>query len=479
VTVAADYAFKNVRFDFFGELKPSGNVWFGTADAGETAYFGMRWIGGTLNYAGSETLSFVCPKATGGRVVCKDGIYLKDAKYLPLYSYYYSFNVGYLNPQDEPFEMVIDGCYLDMRVNRSMYFGGAAAVKCVNGGGLYKHDAWRSWGLSGRIYVQDNATLELDGDAYVYYVYNQRHTVSFSPATANAEQLILKNGSYFAVHTPVGNSKAAVRVEDAYCDVMGLQVDANGTPQQSWYYDVFNGFSAINVPAGKFFCIRSSGVYNWGAEWDRELAIGAPIVGGGALVISNATALADVKAKLVRQYGSAAPEHFATARGYGMRAIVKLGTNTATGEAKAVPCEQNCQLVFADGSNWAGTLIADENVAFTNLTDAAAPASATFGTLKLTGKLPIRVWKNGQTTACDSFTVTGAVVNVAGGAITPVPQDDYEPQFNDSFALGLIPAAAELPAVKSDWELTEGAVVNGFRPLTLNYSPKGMTLLLR
>lgn len=478
VSVGADYEFKNVRLDLFGELRPTGDVWFGTAEPSETTYFGLRWIGGTLNYSGNGTMSIACPKAQGGRVVCPDGILLRDTDYLPLYSNYYSFNVGYLNPSDEPFDMCIDRCYLDLRGNRAMYFGGAVAVKCINGGGLCKPESWTGWGLYGRVFFQDCATLDLDGESYVYYVYNQRHTFSFETSMKGCEQLVVKNGSYFAVHTPTGNSSASVRVEDGYYDVLELQVDDDDVPHRDWISDAFSGFASINIPRDKFLCIRSSEAYVRGAEWDRELAIGAPIAGEGSLVVSNATSLADALARLDRRYGSKAPQYYPSARGYGMRAIVKLGTNTATGEARAVKCEQNCQLVFADGSNWAGTLVADENIAFTNLTTGGA-ATATFGTLKLSGKFPIKVWKRDGAVTSDAFVVTTAVVNSPNGQLTPQPQGDYRPRAGDSFDIGSIPATAELPLVKRNWRLTTGDVVDGRRPLKLVYDPVGLVLTVR
>jgi hypothetical protein len=227
VRVADNYEFKNVHLDLFGKLQHGANVWFGTANPGETTYFGMRAIGATLDdYLGSSgTNSYVCPKAPGGRVIAPNGIYFKNVTYLPLYSKYTSCNVGNMNPVDEPFTMTLDGCYLDMRGNRLMTFGGAATILGVNGGGLYRHNAWSSWGLYGRFEFVDKARLVLEDGSYIYFMYNQRFLAGFNPQSAGYEQLVLRNGSFFAVHTPNGNDKAVVRVENSYCDVMQLQID--------------------------------------------------------------------------------------------------------------------------------------------------------------------------------------------------------------------------------------------------------------
>ena len=69
-------------------------------------------------------------------------------------------------------------------------------------------------------------------------------------------------------------------------------------------------------------------------------------------------------------------------------------------------------LYFANGANWAGTVVAG-NVALTNLTDGAAAATATFGSLDLAADFPIRVWKSEGAYSADAINV-GSFINNGG-----------------------------------------------------------------
>ena len=104
-----------------------------------------------------------------------------------------------------------------------------------------------------------------------------------------------------------------------------------------------------------------------------------------------------------------------------MRAIVACGSNTATGEVWACASADGCQLLFADGANWAGTVVGDENVAFTNRTSGAAPASVEFGAIRFAGKMPVRVWRAGANPASDYLRINGALSGTGGFA--PVTMD--------------------------------------------------------
>ena len=165
-----------------------------------------------------------------------------------------------------------------------------------------------------------------------------------------------------------------------------------------------------------------------------------------------------------------------------MRAIVACGANTATGEARAYASDDGCQLLFADGANWAGTVVGDENVSFTNRTDGTRPATVAFGGVRFAGGLPVRVWRAGAARTNDFIRMSGALSGTGGFA--PVTMDG-EPVFGDSYTIGSMPLAAGVaPDVAAyagkDWKLTAIPAGDGETALLrIRYAPKGTALFIR
>jgi len=464
VTVTNNYAFKNVDLRLYGQITASGDAYFGTAAADETAHFAMSVIGGKISATGMNTLCFVSP-VSGGTVRVHGKMCFKGITWLPAYQQYWKVKVGYGNPVSEPFTMEFDGCYLDLRGSGDSYIGGAATVSCVNGGGLIKPPAWASPGLYSQVYVQDRARLLLDGASYVIFSHS-RYWFRFEPAEDGFEQLVLKNGSYLAIHEPNGTKKAVATFEDSYWDVIQLcKLDSNFpqiTDGRQWMTNTFRGLKAVNVPAGKFVGIRSSESWVYGTEWNREILLDpdVPITGGGSLIVTNASP------------------------GYGMRAIVACTNNTATGEAKACAGADETKLVFADGANWAGTVAGSANIAFTNRTDGAAPAKVRFGALRFEGDMPVRVWKRGANTTNDFIALSLPFAPGTGG-FAPVLMEGGPVEPGDTFTIGTYPASA-LPLASGrafaarNWLLVPKATDDpAVALLTIRYSPLGMKVILR
>jgi hypothetical protein len=200
--------------------------------------------------------------------------------------------------------------------------------------------------------------------------------------------------------------------------------------------------------------MRASDRYSHGADWNRTLAIGAPVTGGGDLIVTNSTP------------------------GLTLAAIVKSGANTATGRAKVAADTPGSLLVFADGSNWAGTLAADGNVAFTNLTAAAAPASVSLGAMELSGSLPLRVW-GGEAPTNDFLAVSGNVAVIGGGRVAPRCMDGYKPRFGDVFRFARVPASTLAVPLAKGWKLVEEESSDGFKLLSARWDPDGMVITVR
>lgn len=165
-----------------------------------------------------------------------------------------------------------------------------------------------------------------------------------------------------------------------------------------------------------------------------------------------------------------------------MRAIVKLGTNTATGEAKAFASDDGCQLVFADGSNWAGTLVANEDIAFTNLTDGAAAATVALNDVRFTGRFPIRVWK--KTGASDKVDISGSLSRTKRNAGFVLVCMDDDLAIGDSFEIGTCPAAAltddfSRAFTANGFSLSATPADDGKVTLTVKRDPLGAMILVR
>ncbi len=231
---------------------------------------------------------------------------------------------------------------------------------------------------------------------------------------------------------------------------------------------LFEGVKNIEVPEGKTMWVTATNIWRgstwWDIvhDWDRVTKFGPPITGGGNVSVTNA--LKGTQAK------------------YSMTAIITNSENTATGLATAEPPSEagaKSYLLFGDGANWAGTVVANGRVGLTNLTaEAAAPVSVTFGTLLFETNFPVRLWKGDGVTTNDVINITGGVSG--GYGLEPEFMDGYEPQIGDTFNLGAYPANVALPKLKAGhkWRLAVEER-DGATALILRYLPRGFTFTIK
>jgi hypothetical protein len=155
-----------------------------------------------------------------------------------------------------------------------------------------------------------------------------------------------------------------------------------------------------------------------------------PIVGdGGSVTLSNAN---------VNAFG----------------VVVRSGANTATGSASvtAVDGTGATTLYFANGANWAGTVVAG-NVALTNLTEGATAASVDFAKMDLAADFPVRVWRGEDGELLSDRLNVGEYLDSEGKGGRVVPVLMFEGGFlpRDKFVLGRILKGADLPALGRGW----------------------------
>ena len=191
--------------------------------------------------------------------------------------------------------------------------------------------------------------------------------------------------------------------------------------------DLLRGFGSARLDGD--LDVSSVNIGTGNTDWDRHTKMSnIPFSGTGDVTITNGVPA------------------------YPFTVTMQNGANTATGSIKVAKVEGDAEtaLYFANGANWAGTVVAG-NVALTNLTDGTAAATATFGTLDLAADFNIRVWTE------NGVVVTNDMVNVGeyqshGGRLSIEPMTEgLEFAAGDKIVVGKIAKASPNPAVKAGW----------------------------
>lgn len=471
--------FSNVNISLAGTLNviTEGGVTFGYAESGETTYIGFSANGGTVslvatssNYDASS-LEFCCP-ASGGSVVAVGNLSFVNASILPVYvsssvtytfteSYKYGFHLGDKNPTNELFELVFDNT--SWGVCGKTIIKGGATFRLINGATYKEYETHTLWNRTaeisemGRVVVGSGCEFRLPamGD------YGNK-PLEIKPGYAGHKSIVVEDGGVFETYRSSGNGKGILAISNGVYQVY-LPWTTNAAFEVVAHNIPFEGLSAVEIAdnSSLSFSTRNRVFWNPGQfhneSGDRVVALAdVPITGGGSIVVSNANA---------NVFG----------------VIVQSGANTATGTASVtVPAEGlgATTLYFADGANWAGTVVADGNVVLTNLTDGASSTSVTFGSLDLTENFPIRVWNNAGTLANDKINVDAYVAN--GGKLTPVLVNGDVWPSGTSFEVGKIAKGAELPPLAKNWVASVKSIDNDddYDMLCLRYF-KGTQIILR
>ena len=490
LTVARGTRFKNVAIRLYGEigvpkvteteaLRTDMGITFGHADAGETTYFAMTSIGGNINISGNQQSSTSNPGATAqgmwfaygvpgsgnlahGRVNVTGDILLKDTTFkVPSGCWrYVSKRIGGYN--DSGFTMVFDNTelpierYCDFKSGRLVFRNGGRLVR------PYTHPGTATW-----LRIDRLVTAEFTGsDSGILMPYSNVGNTFYEDIwlDSNPVQMSFRDGAFLAAHHITGGVHQCVAFSNGVYQVGTLpfvSADRNPNPPdgdpRNWMTDAFNGMRSVKIEDGGKLFFQSARVLG-GTEWDRYITLAArPIIGGGDFVMTNGVP------------------------GRGFAATVTAGNNSATGSISVAPSADPTTLYFNDGANWAGTVVAG-NVALTNLTAAAEPATVSFATLDLAGDFPIRIWNDNGTFTNDMVNITTALTGA--GAIEPVLEGGLKLAGGETFTLGVCPAAGISTAnprehVKRNWKLLSESAAGGNVRLLLKYQPIGTVLSVR
>ena len=471
LAVPAGIQFKNVDLRHYGKIdvEPSSvtadnYIAFGTAANGETTYFAMTSIGGTVRFvkAADKALRFVHPDA-GGRVKVKGAILVKD------FTHDVGGNIGWNgpwfgvnNPLDEVFDVVIDNS--DMEISRVAYSRGGARI-------LFRNDAryvklTETPGASARLLLDQDARVRFESGAHLRYS-RCSYPLEINPTTAGTPTITVGDGGYVAIHEVRGNGKGVFAASNGCWCVDSLPTFSPSTnprppddDARNWVSNAFSGFASVRIDPDSVLYLKSANVFNM-TQWDRYTLISdIPMTGEGGLVLTNGVP------------------------GYGFAATMVNGANTATGRLSVAPSGDPTTFFFNDGANWAGTVQGDARIAFTNLTDAAAPATVSFAALDLAGAMPVRFWRGaGGVVTNDMVNLSAALSrSSAGGCIRPVGMSGG-PKLGDVLRIGSYPASAGAPDVSFAARNWTPKVVATEDPdvvtLCLCYEPVGTVMVVR
>jgi hypothetical protein len=498
---------KNVALKWYGNIQTyhgdTGNrlefcrLLLGWADPGETSYIAIDCRGGRYIAAGEANMSQRCrtPLAIaaplpGGTVIPVGTLYFRDyaceqRKSAAEYPDYYvpglfigrwnkmtGNNSVAGNPESVKFDVLFEG-EADVNLNGIFRIGGGAHV-ILNGPQVqwrYSRKAWNDDTLPRSLVLCDAGSIELKNGAYLGVCSTDSESSWSYPdlrgfiadGTHVDQEVLMVNDSMMSCLNWYGATNSVAKINDSVLQIGYLrsaQTLGNIT-------GVFDGLKSVAIE--NTFTIAAADVDrgNSGKDavkavenWNRSVFVAPPLTGTGSLAVSN---------MLVDAHSV-----------YSMTVTITNGANTASGRAFAVRTESGAKaaLVFADGANWAGEVVAGGNVSLTNLVDAGAAASVSFGSIRLDEDFPIRVWKTGGVVTANDKVNLAAVP--AGARSFSLQAMDEALEVGDKIEIGLYPADVEPPKDTRRLRYSvESAGTEGLVKLMAVVSRRGMTITVR
>lgn len=460
----------------------------GWAEAGETSYIsvdcrGGRYIAACEPYHSLKCrtpLAMVIPNA-GGTVVPVGTLYFRDYSCVQRLVSTYSNPDCYVpgmfigrwrewddgNPASVKFDVVFEGA-TDINLNGVFRVGGGARV-VLRGPEVqwkYTRKAWNDEDFPRTVVFHDSGSLELEDGAYLASTTSDDDTYRGVVAKVDEEgyKVLTVNNSRLELLNWSGNGRNVAEVNDSVLEI-GYLRSANTLGNITGVFDglksvsIMNDFTILAADVGRGNENKTSSVIPV-ENWDRRVFIAPPLTGTGSLVVSN------------RLSGAHAV--------YSMTVTVTNGSNTATGNAFAAETATGAPaaLVFADGANWAGEVIANDKVSLTNLVEEGGAAEVSFASLRAESAFPLRVWKTDGTITANDKVNLGSVIK--GDNSFSLVEMGERLELGDSIEIGLYPAGAELPErTRFMHYFTTPSDVDGYDILNARRSSRGTVVFIR
>ena len=434
LSVASGMKFKNVDFRLYGTITKASNddasPVFGYAENGETSYLAFTADGGVFDFHSNYTdghasygiekgsISFVFP-SSGGTVIPVGTLTLRNVTRTVIgWADYGNWEFCRNNPTNISVDVVVDGTHMD--VPCYFYASGAAHLTLRNGSWLRRNSS--CIGHYFNMAIQDAATIVVKDGSYIDLTTNDGFFGIDSQT--DVDSVTVSTGGIYSVTYNSSGWQRGVFVSDG--GVLGVTKLASRATRT----DLLLGFGSARLD-GDLTIASIDGIGTGSVNWDRHVKMtDKPFIGAGDVTITNG------------------------APAYPFTVTMVNGANTASGSIKVDKVEGDAEtaLFFADGANWAGTVVAG-NVALTNLTDGAA-ATATFGELDLAGNFPVRVWKTGGESMTNDTLNVGRYVNSSGKLVPTMMTDGADFTSGDTIIIGMInKEGSPDPAVKGGWAI--------------------------
>ena len=499
--IGNDYGFrlKNVNLKWYGDIQTYysdtktayvySRLLLGWAEEGETSYIAIDCRGGRYIAAGEANSAARCRTPLviavpqpGGTIVPVGTLYFRDyacvqrtsaAANPELHTSGLCFgrwneNSGNTavagNPASVAFNVLFEGT-VDLLMIGYCRIGGGAHVT-LRGPGVqwrYVRKAYNDEGVARQLILTDSGSLSVEDGAYFDICSNDDAARGLNAkGTTDGQNVLTVKDSRLSLLNWYGSAKNTAEVDNSLLQIGYLR----SASTLGNITGVFNGLKSVALV--NTFTIAAADVDRGNPSkasvtsvenWDRRVHIASPLTGTGSLAVSNELSGAHAV--------------------YSMTVTVTNGANTATGRAFVADTAGGAPaaLVFADGANWAGEVVADGRVSLTNLVDGSAAANVSFGGIRLDADFPLRVWKTG------GAIVANDKVNLASapaGACAITFTEMGEPlEIGDKFEIGLYPESAALPRdTKTIRYSAEPSETEGCVRLMATYQKRGFVIVL-
>ncbi len=434
----------------------AGPLYLGTALAGESAVFGLCSANSTIATRNNTALHFMNP-VDGGTVTPIGDLALTNSV---VNTGTGSISFGLNNPTNLPFTVRFHGTDLAIATeserSSAITFAGAGMVALDGGSRFYRATPYNPQNGAFAPTFQDRGRLTITG------------TNTNSPA--DFRYPFCGNGNSAIVSSPDEDDFATIEFTNARAWIWtprpNMNSSSNGkavwkVADSSFAYSMFNWYGQHPIPFHglKGVEIVEDSVLSFerrklGSPWnygDNNFGGNDNASGEGTICLANVPFTGGGSVVITNTYDK------------DFHLLVSCGANTATGTIAAYDTSAayagKTKILFNDGANWAGTVVAGDGIALVknasaslndSFTDSGDPATVSFGGVRFDGDLTLRLWADGS---ADQVNFGSIGFSGPGGIAFAFP-DGSEPE-RGKWVVGTKPKSVPVPfAASRHWRIS-------------------------